>query len=456
MRRDFSIRFADFGGIRAIVIGETETVAFLPDLDGPLPPVRHVVVGDDARGGQRTVVRETFPNGRPAIERTVHYVDEHRMRVFATELAVARGEGSWLTFDGLHVVNYVLSLFTKHTFPGPPALVDATITELWQAVIAAPDEDAPRLVLADHLIAHGDPRGELITVQCALENQFDLELSKRRDLLVRATSPQYAGAAPFMRRGFVEALEIGTRDAVRNHGRMNDVGAVLAILHDRELQTARRLVLEDVALGASGARVLRTLLAGLLANVRRLRIVGGALADAGADALADAPLERLELPGNAITTVTSVMPTVKWLDLSHNRVATLPHHLDAVECLWLTGNPSAAGLAIRAPQLALLDVGRCAIADLRVLDTPILGQLRYLSLDGNPVSDLSVLVAAPRPQLQTLSVQHCNLTDAAIRVLCAQRDKLPALAKVLLDGNPVTRDARDALREAFGERIQLY
>lgn len=67
-----------------------------------------------------------------------------------------------------------------------------------------------------------------------------------------------------------------------------------------------------------------------------------------------------------------------------------------------------------------------------------------------------MLVAQPRPNLQALHVQHCGLTDDAIRVLCEQRARLPALGKIVLDGNPLTWDARTALRAAFGERIQLY
>src|SRR5687768_7933754 len=33
-------------------------------------------------------------------------------------------------------------------------------------IIAAPDDDAPRLIYADWLDEHGDPRGEFIRVQC--------------------------------------------------------------------------------------------------------------------------------------------------------------------------------------------------------------------------------------------------------------------------------------------------
>src|SRR5206468_7966092 len=37
-----------------------------------------------------------------------------------------------------------------------------------QAIIADPDDDAPRLIYADWLDERGDPRGEFIRVQCAL------------------------------------------------------------------------------------------------------------------------------------------------------------------------------------------------------------------------------------------------------------------------------------------------
>jgi uncharacterized protein (TIGR02996 family) len=44
------------------------------------------------------------------------------------------------------------------TLPGPSS----------DEVLAAPDDDAPRLVLADFLTTRGDPRGEFITLQCRL------------------------------------------------------------------------------------------------------------------------------------------------------------------------------------------------------------------------------------------------------------------------------------------------
>lgn len=39
---------------------------------------------------------------------------------------------------------------------------------LLAAILETPDDDAPRLVYADWLQGHGDPRGELIQLQCQL------------------------------------------------------------------------------------------------------------------------------------------------------------------------------------------------------------------------------------------------------------------------------------------------
>ena len=38
-----------------------------------------------------------------------------------------------------------------------------------QAILAEPDDDAPRLIYADWLEERGDPRGAFIRLQCALE-----------------------------------------------------------------------------------------------------------------------------------------------------------------------------------------------------------------------------------------------------------------------------------------------
>jgi uncharacterized protein (TIGR02996 family) len=51
------------------------------------------------------------------------------------------------------------------------AATGRTAAELYAAVFAAPEEDAPRLVLADFLLEQGDPRGELIMLQFKRRDQ---------------------------------------------------------------------------------------------------------------------------------------------------------------------------------------------------------------------------------------------------------------------------------------------
>jgi uncharacterized protein (TIGR02996 family) len=60
------------------------------------------------------------------------------------------------------------------------------LAALRAAVYAAPDDDAPRLVLADYLLERGDPRGELIHVQCAIARGDHAEaLLAREQALLR-------------------------------------------------------------------------------------------------------------------------------------------------------------------------------------------------------------------------------------------------------------------------------
>ncbi|MGZ3453793.1 MAG: TIGR02996 domain-containing protein [Polyangiales bacterium] len=97
--------------------------------------------------------------------------------------------------------------------------------DLIAAIAASPDDDGPRLVFADALTAQGDPRGELIVVQCALARPRS-ETGLGRDAAIRMRRRERSlldrsGAAWaaldglvdgwWFRRGFVEhvSLELG-------------------------------------------------------------------------------------------------------------------------------------------------------------------------------------------------------------------------------------------------------
>src|SRR5262245_60193175 len=106
--------------------------------------------------------------------------------------------------------------------------------KLFADVVAAPDDDAPRLVYADWLTERGNPRGELIVVQCKIaaddsskgsgnssssssssstsnDELLDHEstlFTKHQRTWLRDAGLASAGTGVF-RRGFIESVTLG-------------------------------------------------------------------------------------------------------------------------------------------------------------------------------------------------------------------------------------------------------
>src|SRR6202012_5703337 len=85
------------------------------------------------------------------------------------------------------------------------------VQALLDAIRAAPHDDAPRLVYADHLIAHGDPRGEFIAAQI----MRSIDTRERWIELLRAHRDAWTLDARMMGatdlrfdRGFIERIEL--------------------------------------------------------------------------------------------------------------------------------------------------------------------------------------------------------------------------------------------------------
>jgi uncharacterized protein (TIGR02996 family) len=82
------------------------------------------------------------------------------------------------------------------------------LTSLRAAVYAAPDDDAPRLALADYLLERGDARGDLVRVQCAIArgDQSEMLLARERELLAIYTKgPVTIGYQRGLARAILEA-----------------------------------------------------------------------------------------------------------------------------------------------------------------------------------------------------------------------------------------------------------
>lgn len=80
-------------------------------------------------------------------------------------------------------------------------------------IVANPDDDAPRQVLADLLIERGDPRGEFIALQLQLEHGRDVSMAARADELLKAHAREWVGLSRTevigsFRRGFIEGVQV--------------------------------------------------------------------------------------------------------------------------------------------------------------------------------------------------------------------------------------------------------
>jgi uncharacterized protein (TIGR02996 family) len=81
-----------------------------------------------------------------------------------------------------------------------------------QAIVEAPDDDAPRLMYADWLEEHGDPRGEFIRTQIELahlseeDERFSALRALERRLYMAHSRQWFPGWKTRVRRGFVEGI----------------------------------------------------------------------------------------------------------------------------------------------------------------------------------------------------------------------------------------------------------
>jgi uncharacterized protein (TIGR02996 family) len=80
----------------------------------------------------------------------------------------------------------------------PAAKKGGSIPELYAAVYANPDDDAPRAVLADALTQAGDPRGEFISLQLAQPRSPD-DLQRLLTMLRKNQKPWLGALAPYVR-----------------------------------------------------------------------------------------------------------------------------------------------------------------------------------------------------------------------------------------------------------------
>jgi uncharacterized protein (TIGR02996 family) len=339
--------------------------------------------------------------------------------VVAGRRAVANGLAAGiLAFVHEHGVDHAAfaGLVTREKrIKEPPARHVELPADLVAEVLAAPDDDAPRLVLADWLAAQGDPRGELIHIQCALGRA-----------VVGAQARHHVGAAkdvPFESRVELEARE---QKLIKKHE-----ATWLAPFrkHIREW-TWRRGFVEHVIADAA------------------------AFVDGLEGGLREVPLASAKLTGYMPALEARFQaawhPTLGRIDFSRNRLSGRTVHVlsaplfTAAHTIDLWGNPLGDDLRRvdfgATPRLRKLRLSHCEVTVEGV--TGLAAQawwrhLTHLDLSGNSELDDEVIAAiATIPSLRWLDVGGTSITDAGAATLAAAW--MPELAMLAISGTQIS------------------
>jgi uncharacterized protein (TIGR02996 family) len=346
---------------------------------------------------------------------------------------------------------------------------------LLAAVLAAPDDDTPRLVYADWLEDAGDvEQAEFIRLHIEHHRRPRPELARRADdLLSRHKQtweiPGIKGVQRF-RRGFVERLEMAAADFIAHAERIGATAPVVEL----------RLPLATEHLGA-----LATI--PWLSRLEALDLTGNIGIAGWLSQMVDSLRPTEAVTGGSFTTrlITSLfdgqlLGRLRDLALRNNQfwpsdipalagiVATLPR----LEALNLSGNPigddgirqlstlpafkNLRELVLRCDEQPYVDaihgVGAAAIARSRVLTN-----LHSLDLGGHYIGDAGLIDIATAPslaKLESLDVSYNeigSLGGDSIETL-AEYDRLPRLKSLCLDGNRVDRAALQALLARMAKR----
>lgn len=333
----------------------------------------------------------------------------------------------------------------------------------FDAILAAPDDDGPRLRLADALLAAGDLRGEHIKLSCALE-PMALDDPARQRLVDRcAKLPSFSYFTPnppwhrgyVCRRGFVDEVE-WTPEHFIAHGD--------ALMREAPVRTLK------VFQGLDG-RGARLAAAPALARLRRLVIPRMQHPEEDLVALGRSPhlaglhtlrVEGLTLDRALLRRVARerLFPGLRALELLR---CTVPAESDdELARLVASRGLTAVDLTSTRASAALLAALRARLGD-ALLPRPaprgtrpdeLRARVRFgaLHLARNDIDGAvlaTILAGGPYPEVTSLVLSDNPLGDAGVEAL-AQSGAFPSLTSLNLDGAGITLAAARALAGARG------
>ncbi|MER2562162.1 MAG: TIGR02996 domain-containing protein [Myxococcaceae bacterium] len=334
-----------------------------------------------------------------------------------------------------------------------------TETECFAAVLAAPDDDAPRLVFADLLTGHGDPRGEFIALQCRLAATPDDDA--RRALRIAENKLLAAHEAKWTADFFDVAKSTPFRKVkvVFHRGFLEEATLPIDALDDLEplFQAApllRRLRFDSP--GFTGQTHAPPTLAGRLSsprlrNVRALDLRLPAGGDAVALELAQCPhlggLHTLHLEATSWPIPDFPTPVFSGLPASHRlgprgaAALAASAHLKGLRDVKLASNAlGAAGVKALLDggwPLESLDVSGNQLDDsalVAIASAPSLSKLRHLGVGGGQYSAAALTAMATSKTLTSLVSLDLSFSQLAPRALeqFLAALKLPTLTELTL------------------------
>lgn len=338
-------------------------------------------------------------------------------------------------------------------------------------ILAHPDDDAPRLIYADWLDEHNDPRGEFIRIQCALAQLSDEDprrwpLEQREQDLLREYKvkwlPESVGRYQYVfRRGFIEEIALSPEEFLIDADRLFEQIPIRSLhLHRRDWR--RRDRPDDspgqVAASRHLARLQKLKLTDLIQSRRELLDL---LSVPTLGQLTELHLSRLSLESEGNPRAG---PHVLPIDIVHEltelpcRASLLSLHLD--DSILTLDSLRVLSISSTLPnlrELSLNDNRRLTQEAVRVLaEGHLLLQLETLHLDSNLLGDAGAVTICEwpaLPRLSRLSLGHNQVFPAGVQALA----KAPALRELIsldLFGNISCNEGTAALASANWTRLQ--
>jgi uncharacterized protein (TIGR02996 family) len=318
-----------------------------------------------------------------------------------------------------------------------------------QAIRQVPQDDAPRLIFADWLEEHGDPRGPFVRSQCQRVRLRDHDpraaaLLDEETRLLKRHAAVWLG--PLHQRGLAWEFRRGLL-----HVRV-DVETFLSIDWPALTETQTWDWIESVHVRFRGRVGVRALAGSpTLAVFSALDLSWNGLGDDGVEALLASPhlkqLRSLDLSfngigprGAALLAASAPLENLTALRLDDNRL----------------GDQGAAALA-RVPSILLRHAGVSDDLINRLEAATHALPLAALHLRWNDIGldGAAALARSPcLPNLVSLQLSDNRVGDVGATRLAAATG-LPKLARLGLESNGVGAAAAAALRRRFGERVAV-